>query len=47
MKTDLPTLAELTQDNDLAYKNDQLNLLLNQQPPTAWIKEHPFIKGYK
>ena len=42
----LPTLAELTQDVELAFKNDQLNLLLNQPPPIKWVKQHPFIKGY-
>jgi len=42
----LPTLAELTQDLELAWKNDQLNLLLNQAPPAQWVKTHPFIKGY-
>lgn len=42
----LPTLAELTGDVELAYKNDQLNLLLNQQPPKQWVKTHPFIKNY-
>lgn len=44
--TNLPTLAELTQDIELAHKSDQLNLLLNQQPPQAWVKTHPYIKGY-
>lgn len=43
----LPTIGELTGDIELAFKNDQLNLLLNQEPPTKWIKEHPFIKGHK
>ena len=43
----LPTIAELTGDIELAYKNDQLNLLLNQPPPVKWVKEHPFIKNYK
>lgn len=43
----LPTLAELTGDIELAYKNDALNALLNAQPPKAWVKEHPYIKGYK
>ena len=45
--TKLPTIAELTQDIEVAYKNDLLNLLLNQQPPAKWVKEHPFIRGYK
>jgi len=42
----LPTLAELTQDLELAWKNDQFKLLLNQAPPTQWVKTHPFIKCY-
>lgn len=42
--TNLPTLADLTQDVDKAYKGDELNLLLNQPPPEKWIKNHPFIK---
>jgi hypothetical protein len=46
-KTQLPTLAELTQDIEVAYKNDQFNLLLNQEPPQKWVKEHPYIRGYK
>lgn len=45
-KTTLPTLADLTDDIEVAYKNDQLNLLLNQSPPPQWVKVHPFIKGY-
>lgn len=40
----LPTIEELSQDTELAFKNDQLNLLLNQQPPASWIKEHPLVK---
>lgn len=36
----LPTLAELHYDIDTAFKNDQLKLLLNQQPPEKWIKKN-------
>lgn len=43
----LPTLAELTQDVEVAYKNDQFNLLLNQEPPAKWVKTHPYIKNHK
>ena len=44
----LPTIAELFEDNlQLAYKNEQLNLLLNNEPPTKWIKTHPYIRDYK
>lgn len=46
-KRELPTLAELTKDVDLAWKNDSLNLLLTQQPPSNWIKTHPYISNYK
>lgn len=45
-KQNLPTIAELTGDVELALKNDQLNLLLNQPPPQNWVKVHPFIKGH-
>jgi hypothetical protein len=45
-KTSLPTLAELyTEDGlELAFKNDQFNQLLNQPPPSTWVKKHPFAK---
>jgi hypothetical protein len=47
-KRNLPTIAELFEDNlAVAYKNEQLNLLLNNEPPEKWIKTHPFIKGYR
>ena len=42
----LPTIAELTGDVELALKNDQLNLLLNQPPPQNWVKKHPYIKDH-
>jgi hypothetical protein len=43
----LPTIGELFSDNlEVAFKNEQLNLLLNQEPKKEWVKQHPFIKGY-
>lgn len=45
-KNQLPSLAELTHDVELSYKNDAFNLLLSQQPPTGWIKKHPYIRDY-
>jgi len=39
----LPTLEELQHDTEVAFKNDQLNYLLNQKPPDTWLKPHPFI----
>lgn len=40
----LPTLSELHHAPDVAFKNDQLNLLLNQEVPAKWIKFHPTAK---
>lgn len=42
--TKLPSLADLNQDIEAAFKNDQLNFLLNQEPPAQWIKVHPLTK---
>ena len=47
MSSNLPTIAELTSDLTIAWKNDQLNYLLNQDPPKTWVKEHPYIKDHK
>lgn len=35
--------------SDLAEirKQEELTVALNQNPPSEWVKEHPFIKGYK
>lgn len=40
----LPKLEELHHDIESAFKNDQLNLLLNQPVPEKWIKYHPYVK---
>lgn len=42
----LPALQDLVGDEVDVFKNDQLNLLLNQEIPAAWIKKHPFIKDH-
>lgn len=46
-KNELPTLAELTSNLELAWKTDSLNHLLTQQPPANWVKTHPYIKDYR
>ena len=43
----MPTIADLTSDLELAWKNDQLNLLLSKSPPQKWVKTHPYIKNYQ
>jgi hypothetical protein len=43
----LPTLAEIHEENlEVAYKNEQLNLILNSQPKDEWVKTHPSISNY-
>lgn len=46
MKTNqnLPTLTELHQDPQQAFKNDQFKTLLNQPPHISWLKKHPMAK---
>ncbi|SEA18408.1 hypothetical protein SAMN05192529_1104 [Arachidicoccus rhizosphaerae] len=41
----LPTLKELHQSPEEAFKNDQFRLLLNQEPHITWIKKHPLAKA--
>jgi hypothetical protein len=45
MEKQLPTLAELHHDVQTAFKNDQLNLLLNQPPHQNWLKKYPAEMG--
>ena len=44
VKPTLPKLEDLHHDVEIAFKNDELNLLLNQKPPKAWVKQHPMVK---
>lgn len=43
----LPTLAELHHNINDAFKNDQLNLLLNQPPHQKFLKDFPSAMGIK
>lgn len=40
----LPSIADLYADTELAFKNNQLSALLNQQPKPEWFKPHPTAK---
>lgn len=42
--SNLPTLAELIKDTGMTVQQNKLNILLNQEPPQAWVKEHPNAK---
>ena len=41
-KKNLPALQDLYADLELAAKNTDLNILLNQKPKADWIKKNPF-----
>lgn len=41
----LPSLKELTLVPEQAFKQDQLNVLLNHEPPREWVKAHPMFAG--
>lgn len=43
----LPKIQELYSDKLTTQKDDVLQVLLNQPPDARWVKEHPFIRGYK
>lgn len=43
----LPKIQDLYIDKVSTQKNDALVMLMNQPPKEAWVKVHPFIKGYK
>ena len=44
----LPTIADLYSDNiEQVARIEELTVLLNKAPKADWVKEHPYIKGYK
>jgi hypothetical protein len=45
--TKVPTLQELITETEDTIKQNALMVILNQQPPAAWLSEHPMIRGYK
>ena len=47
-KRNVPSIQELI-SGDIDRKNQQndLNILLNEEPPKTWLKEHPMAKGVK
>ena len=38
----VPTIQEIYDDTDLAIKLDDLNVLLNQEPPASWVKVNKY-----
>ena len=47
-KYQLPAINELINSDLIQLEEiNQLNILLNQQPPKEWLKEHPMINGLR
>jgi len=45
-KYQLPAIKDLINSDLIQLEEvNQLNILLNQQPPKEWLKEHPMVKG--
>lgn len=42
----VPTIQELYANTEIALQQDQINVILNQPPPTKWLKEHPYVRGH-
>lgn len=40
----IPTLQELVETSEQELKENALMVILNQEPPQAWIQQHPFAK---
>lgn len=40
-------LVKLYENPTTVIQQDKLLTFLNMEPPVKWVKEHPFIKGYK
>lgn len=45
--SNLPKIQDLYIDKVTTQKNDVFITLMNQEPNKTWVKEHPFIRGYK
>lgn len=38
----MPTIQELYENTDLAIKHDDFNVLMNQEPPSSWVKVNKY-----
>lgn len=45
--SNLPKINDIYTDKVAVQKSDVYVTLMNQPPNQKWVKEHPFIKGYK
>lgn len=47
MSNNLPKIKDVYGDIEKAVAKDGLMVVLNQPPKNEWVREHPYIKGYK
>lgn len=40
----IPTITDLVTEDDSSLKQNALMVILNQEPPKAWISQHPIVK---
>jgi len=40
----IPAIKDLYENKQITQKNQELNILLNQQPKVEWVKTHPITK---
>jgi hypothetical protein len=45
--SNLPKINDIYTDKLSIQKSDVFVTLMNQQPKQEWVKDHPFIRGYK
>tara|TARA_R110000868_G_scaffold177804_1_gene416934 strand:- start:10 stop:633 length:624 start_codon:yes stop_codon:yes gene_type:complete len=45
--SNLPKISDIYTDKLSIQKADVFVTLMNQQPKQEWVKDHPFIRGYK
>lgn len=43
----IPTMTDLVEENNEKIKLNNLMVLLNQEPNSKWLVEHPMVRGYK
>lgn len=47
MNRKLPSIQELRSDIMTKADQNDLNIILNMEPPKEWVKQHPFAKNVK
>ena len=45
-KLAIPTMSDLVTETTETVRLNNLQVLLNQNPPSSWLESHPMIRGY-